>query len=748
MNKKIVSIIGITVLLALIFTDQASAQRRKKKKKEEPKVVSIYDVDTLVHPIPRNRQLFHDKIDKEQRRADASDGTVDGVIYYSEDTVYTGVLTKAILTDVDHIQIMIENLPPDGRDGQTDNQRKIRYLKAVWEMLMKYNRDVKVDPFYYKRLVNNMHDMIIADEENNMQGFVDSNINIYTLNNSIVMLEDKPDEKALIYQGMGKKDPKLMIKRLTEFADQPFACDIIADAARVTPSEVFNYASSTDFKLRNAVRNCSDPLVQTIVSIADKSRAPLKVMPFLSNIYNKKMTIEEVDKLADDPELYFKALVNLKLEHDTLGSFTYSDELAYRALTYVREMDDLHESPDPVRFKCLEKLSAPDLYFIMVDGQDEIYTSSFLGTFKRMLEKMKPMTGRELLDTVYYDHFRTFIRMCAGFNTLSEFLGTMSEDNKTQLMTKFIAGLEKGKEDDLEDAVDVADAFGSIKDSSLADFLELQVKKNYELSFKENSRKGVIVYGLLATLFHGSKGLNNDEAAAQQSAVLKLPPINLVPYKSLLGDTDVVFEQVFFFGDEDGKNSFASFLTNFKEPGKWKITYDKYWAVIASTKGKPIIIYANLPIPEPDDEDAQNRLCKYLDDNNIHPTIVIHRGHSYHLPLTLDKLAKQDKIVILGSCGGYHNLSIVLDHSPDAHIISSKQTGTMSVNEPIIKAIEDQLLEGHDKNWMSIWKDLDTYFAKKPDLQDKFSDYVPPYRNLGAIFIKAYRRILNDEDQM
>ncbi len=34
------------------------------------------------------------------------------------------------------------------------------------------------------------------------------------------------------------------------------------------------------------------------------------------------------------------------------------------------------------------------------------------------------------------------------------------------------------------------------------------------------------------------------------------------------------------------------------------------------------------------------------------------------------------RIVVLGSCGGYNNLSEVLKISEDAHIISSKQVGT------------------------------------------------------------------------
>jgi len=258
----------------------------------------------------------------------------------------------------------------------------------------------------------------------------------------------------------------------------------------------------------------------------------------------------------------------------------------------------------------------------------------------------------------------------------------------------------------------------------------------------------VIVYGLLTTLFQGARATDNDSEALAQSERLKIPPVNIVPYKSLMGDTSVIFEQFFFFGDEDGKNSYESFLTNFKD-GKWKIVKDKFWIMITSTTGKPVVIYANLPIPEPDDEEAQNQLCKFLNEHNIHPSIIVHRGHSYHLPLTLDRLSRQTKIVVLGSCGGYHNLATVLDHSPDAHIISSKQTGTMKVNEPIVKEMNDQLLAGKDINWIAMWKSLNEYFDKKypgvknNEVKEKFSDYVPPYKNLGAIFIKSYRRLFD-----
>jgi hypothetical protein len=690
------------------------------------------------------RAYFHDKIDKEQKQDDLADGKADSIIRYGNDSAGTAILTKALIKEVDHLQVMIENMPANGREAVMDNQQRIRYLRAVWEMMRQYSSDARPDPQFYKMLVANMHDMLIAVNENKMMAFAKANTNVYSLDNGKLLFDNQAEARAYVYTEMGKADPLMMIKRLPEYSSDTFAGGIIKVVARMKPDIIFNYASSSDQHLRNPVYYTQDELVQSIVKIAAHSKSPLKALPFLSDVYYGRRTIAELDTISAHPDLYFENLVRLRLENDSIARRIYNQELSYRALKYfVRQMNDLHESKDEVRFKCLDSLPASSLYFIMVYGQDEIYTSSFLGTFKRMMERMKPMKGNELLDSLHYDHFRTFIRMCAGYNTLSDFLGSMDDTTRTTVMTSFITGLQNGKEDDLEDAVDVADAFGSIRDSALSVFLEKKVKENYELSYTQRSKKGMVVYSLMAMLFEGNKISGSDTGASVASSRLHLPPINKVRYKDLMNDSGIVYQQVFFYGDEDGQNSYESFLIEFKKDKNWRIdTSNKQWTVISSVKGKKIVIYANLPLKEPGDEEAQDKLIRYLSDSGIHPTIMIHRGHSYHLPVTLAKLNKDVKIVILGSCGGYHNLAIVLDHAPDAHIISSKQVGATWVNEPIIKALNARLLEGTDVNWIAMWHELDEYFVKKPDLREKFDDYVPPYKNLGAIFIKAYRRMM------
>src|SRR3954469_13767839 len=132
----------------------------------------------------------------------------------------------------------------------------------------------------------------------------------------------------------------------------------------------------------------------------------------------------------------------------------------------------------------------------------------------------------------------------------------------------------------------------------------------------------------------------------------------------------------------------------YKGRPEWKVQMNDDWVTITSLKGKPVWIFANKPLLGDDDPDAkaQARLNDYLFDRNLKPTIVIHRGHSYHLQYTLKQLAPSAKIVVLGSCGGYNNLNEVLTVCEDAQIISSKQVGTKTVNEPILQAINTNLV--------------------------------------------------------
>jgi len=335
--------------------------------------------------------------------------------------------------------------------------------------------------------------------------------------------------------------------------------------------------------------------------------------------------------------------------------------------------------------------------------------------------------------------------MCAGYNTLSNFLSTFQpsknpgeESDAEKLMRAFVGKLEESG--GLEDGVDVADSYASIVETikPLADKMLLNVKANYERNLTGNNKRGVVMYNLLHKLFLSADTNNHIDLSKE----FGIPPVYGVPFKALSNDTGRVVMQVFFYGDKDGLGIFQGFKRLF-DSKLWKITTTQNWIAINSIKGRPVSIYANLPLPEEDDLDkkAQDALDTFLLKNNLYPTVVIHRGHSYNAPYTIAQILPSAKIVFMGSCGGYYLIHDILKHSPDAHIITSKQIGKTAVNQPFFNLIMEKVRNGNNIDWIPFWEELE----KKIKVEG-FEDYIPPYKNLGAIFIKAYKKAMGDED--
>jgi hypothetical protein len=298
-----------------------------------------------------------------------------------------------------------------------------------------------------------------------------------------------------------------------------------------------------------------------------------------------------------------------------------------------------------------------------------------------------------------------------------------------------VNGLEKSTT--LEDGVDVADSYGSIAETlrPLATRMLENVKANYERNKTANNQRGIVMYELLYKLFLSA---DSSRGPTDFTKEFGIPPVYSVSNASLANDSGRTAIQVFFYGDEDGRGNFAKFTPMFANSDWKKVVDNKYWIAYAATKGKPVTIYANKPLDEESGEidKAQGALMDYLAEKGIEPTVVIHRGHSYYANYTIEKIKPSARIVYLGSCGGFHLINEVLGHAPDAHIISSKQIGKEVINRPFMKLLTDKLRAGQDIDWIPFWKE----FEKAAGKVEGFTDYIPPYKNLGAIFIKAYNK--------
>ena len=711
---------------------------------------------------PLQRVYFHDKIKEEQRLLDRVDGKQDGLLMVSGNSEINLRVTDALYRKIGELRHGVE----ENEQLKTNND-KVRYLTYINQVLRSFRiswKARKINPVEFYTLIDVFSKIFKAQlTGENIAPFLQNvsyevgriNMAIFTEGNGY------EQAKAIIYLKFAALHPDGILQSIRGFANEPFADSLIVLASMRNPVQLYSYAQSDTSVEGQLIHRSTNPLVQAVAKLSQTPNA-LFYFPFLDDILTGKKTIDSLQKYIGDGEKgfdsvgYYKLLVQTEIDYfkrmapplkDTpiamLGANGLREVLQGRALRhFITPINVLHDQNNlSIRMKAIAPLSAKELYYMLIMGENDIYTSSYKHAFNRMLQRMGPKPrGDSLLLSVNFDYFKKFIKLAANYNTLDTFLKTMPAASAKILMKAFVANLDKTG--NLEDAVDVADSYSSITDKKLLKTIFSYIVENEQKSIQDDNNNGQVIYGLLKSIF-----LSIDTTNKIDLATLGIPSIYEVPRKELEDTSGRVIQQVFFFGDDDGKDNFKGFLNSFPS-SSWKITTEKEWVEIRSLKGK-VLIYANLPLDNDSnlDDTAQVHLNKFLAANDLQPTVVIHRGHSYWLPRTIDRMPSNAKIVVLGSCGGYKNLNEILDICPDAHIISTKEIGKGNINQPILNHLNNVLLSGNPVYWKSMWSSLSRIFSNEGNrtLKESWDDYIPPYKNLGAIFIKAYNKKMEGE---
>lgn len=663
--------------------------------------------------------------------------------------------TKNIRTLVTNMRAFIE-----GND-QLDNGARFKWLRGMNEMLtgFMYNyKSGKLSPASLPDLLKAFDAAMKLDINGGsivslVKNYDVAIVKILLDNYALQSNEGIKIAKEMVVSKDKQKERDDIFGYLTNHLKDPSADSLIIVAAFRNPDALYNYAAVGD-GLSTKISASGHPLVKTIAAMAGMKTGRM-YFPFLDQIYRGELTMETIKPLVenDNSRGYFSLLVKTRISYaermqngDTaIALQALTSKLQAKAIElYINEINALHDMRDlSVRFRKLEGLSAQELYYLAVMGEDEMYTSSFVsGVYPRIMKKLHGSNSDQLMQMVHNDYYRKFIKMCAAYNTLDNFLQKMDDSTKEVLMTAFVNGLEKTGS--LEDAVDVADAYGSIYDKDLRKLVldEVQLKLNETQSL--HNRRGQNIYHLLNTIFQSMDTSRRIDITTE----LGINPVYTMPSALLKGTEKRIVVQQFFYGDKDGQTYFNIFLDQFQGKPNWKIIRNANWVEVRSVKGTPVSILSNLPLDEKKDLDArsQDSLIQYLANNELQPSIIIHRGHSYYLKYTIAKMPRSGKVILVGSCGGYQNLNQVLDICPDAHIISSKQVGTGVINQGMINIITEKLRSGKDLNWRSIWSNLSKNF--RGSAEEKFDDYVPPYKNLGAMFINAYSKAENQQQAL
>jgi hypothetical protein len=712
--------------------------------------------------IPIGRLSRHEDIKAEQINCDKMDGKLDGVLRVGGDEKINKEVTDAFIIKPNEFRQWIET----NDKALPSNNDKVRYLRYVASVLANFRLGYRVSEIQKAALpllLANFEKIIKAKSIglSILPALEEAPYPIAKINAQVFADDAEANAAAaIVYLKFSSLYPNKILQTIAPFSKENFADSLIVVACKLNPEQLYSFAGAPNSAAGKLIFRNQDRMVKQVAMLSQRENA-LLYFPFLDDIISERQHVDSIKKYIGDGEKgydslgYYKLLVKTATAYSRRMAAPFKDTpVAYYGANglmktlykkakehFVDHINALHDQSNlAIRMKAIQPLTTAELYYMMWTCEADIYTSSYKHSFNRMMQLMgtKPR-GDSLLLSVNADHFRKFIKMAANYNKLDTFLKTMPASRSELLMKAFVANLDKNN---LEDAVDVADSYSSITDKKLQQSMLQNVSNNEAEAITDSNTKGKVIYGLLKIIF-----LSANDSTVNLTKEIGIPPIYDVANKYMQDGKAAIVEQVFFYGDKDGKTFYPPFRNSFS-PAEWKVTEKKEWMEAVSVKGN-VTVFANKPLDNDAnlDDTAQVHLGIYLKEKGINPSLIVHRGHSYWLPRTMDRMPGDAKIVLLGSCGGYQNLNKILEINPDAHIISTKEIGAGDINKPILTYMNQVFTTGADLSWRNMWQNLSKVFSKDANksIRDSWENYIPPYKNLGAIFLKAYTIKINAE---
>ena len=588
---------------------------------------------------------------------------------------------------------------------------------------------------------------------NKINEFIDKEISRSTLMELLVGASLFPHDDFLqknlhhdLFKALSEDPSTWSMNALPYFYKMPYAEDLLLMMAKQNPVMVVgtpfdNVPGGSKMLLAwlAGVKNDTIRLLVNIRGFNETTQIKERMSLLLDDLVKKNLTLEQARVMAGNPIVLLRHLIEIQSRPVHLGSYAIDHYISNIYLQMVSEINALHAQSPEARFASVKRASAEELYRLITYGQDELYTSSFNGIFNRMLARMQfeKISGQALLEKTGYYNLRGFVQLMVGFNRLGDFLKTMTKDQQIDFLKRFVVNIDK-EDDFLRQASGVADAFSMIKDPEQLAMLQALIKQEFERVSREESRQGVVIYGLLSGMF-GQKAVRDAAWFESMASQYRLPDLSILPASRLFDVQGRDIQRYYFYADEDGQTSFNNFVQQYANDPHWQVRYYQNFDQITSVSGRDVQIFANKPRRESEAEiDIDSIFLKRF----MKPQVLVQRGHVFHLSEFIEHLTPANVFVGLGSCGGFNNIAKVLDRSGDAQVFSTKGTGSKWINDPVLKMINDEIREGRDINWPLIWATAGKRFGENNAL---FNDYIPPHMNLSVMFIKAYNALMKQE---
>jgi hypothetical protein len=272
------------------------------------------------YPVEKSRQLFHDLVDKEQKRLQALDGIADDMVGLSSDETINVQIAYSLLTQADELQEKIET------DSTLPGIAKVKYIRGLEILLNGYNNNARRKDFpvtIAPDLIAAFGNALQLDRKNeSIEPVVKANC--YSVGKLLIECFTHPENvgikssRLILSEKYLAENPNEILTYLQRSQELSSGTDsLLILAAHNDPNKFYSYAQAGD-RLGARIRTIEDPFVKTLSKMA-VSRSGQLYYPFIDLLLNQKITFEEIDAVKDDNLAYYKLLVKTRIGYAQRG---------------------------------------------------------------------------------------------------------------------------------------------------------------------------------------------------------------------------------------------------------------------------------------------------------------------------------------------------------------------------------------------------------------------------------------------
>ena len=503
-------------------------------------------------------------------------------------------------------------------------------------------------------------------------------------------------------------------------------------AAAEAPEEAVALLRAGSPALARALAHAGRKDLRALLPMAQARCVPEAVCPAAAVFYRQvsagAMTLEQALRVAGNRAAYFHTLVTLRAS----APDALLDRVLHQEAETIRSA--WMEGGQGRQASALDRMPGRDLYAVLAYGQREESEASFARIFD---QEFRPrLSGGRLYAAMREAHW------LRARDFLVEAIRAGREPDVMALAASDAGAILEGALRGLSLSRDPA-AEGALTAEIIEAYAALAPAGAFARALRAEAASDERTAGILAAWLERVRpGAADGLAPLARRYAASLPDAGVMR-AAVVCPHGVCSQRMMFFDDDDGAASFAAFHSVYAKDARWRWEehngYVRVWR--RGESGVTVEVFANRPRPGNGAvsmawEGAEQESARTLAHVAGQAPGFVQRGHAYHVPKAVASIPGGARFVFLGGCRGTEHLRAVLERAPEAQVVATRSMGTMDVNDPLLKAINDELAARGEVEWPAFWRAQSARFGG----DRLFHRYIAPHRNGAVIFLQALRR--------